>query len=220
MLTNQRRRSSAQLIGRYAQRMIIGVVAAADRATIREQLRSRLDACRRELRTRGFQISAVAMDRRTHQIDTSVEADGVPIGYPDRVDLAAGNRLTLSPDGSTLRWTGTITDVPSGIRFGRGAAPVSQTTQRLTFKIMVDGVLLPEEAVRLGNGEAAPSMPFTYSYPEEKPRLLADSPPLLHGTDAPVVVAIWQAGGDSAEEAAAVISPEDRERLRALGYVE
>ena len=197
------------------------LVAAADRATIREQLRSRLDAYRGELRNRGLQIRAVATDGRTHQIDTSIEADGVPIAYPDRIDLAADNRLTLSEDGGTLRWTGTITDVPSGIRFGRGAASVYQSTQRLTFKILVDGALLPQDAVRLGNGEAAPSMPFTYSYPEEEPKLLVDSPPSLHGTDTPVVVAIWQAAGGSAEEAAvAVIGPEDRERLRALGYVE
>jgi len=40
-------------------------------------------------------------------------------------------------------------------------------------------------------------MPFTYSYPEEKLKLLADSPPSLHGPDTAVVVAIWQAGGGS-----------------------
>jgi len=83
---------------------------------------------------------------------------------------------TASPSTRTVApraGAGAITDAPPGIRFGRGAASIYQTTQRLAFKVLVDGVSLPEEAVRLGDGEATPSMSFTYSYPRGRAKVLS-----------------------------------------------
>jgi arylsulfatase A-like enzyme len=186
-------------------------------ATVLAGLRDRLAGFRHELRTRGFQIRA-AGDGAPHTIDVTVQGHDAPLVDPDRIDLAASDRVTLEDNGRTLRWQGTVGSAPKGIRFARGYAQ-DPTHDRLTFHVMIDGTDPSPRAIRLGGGSDGPAARF--ELPANGPELVAEAAPPLARANAPVAVTIWRSP-DTTHVApmGGVPTPEERRRLRALGYVE
>jgi arylsulfatase A-like enzyme len=201
---------------------------------VRQALRADLADLRAPLRTLGYQVRAASADGQQHAIEVLVasEAGGRVADNPDRVDLAAGDRIESNETERTLRWTGTVGDAPAGFRFDQGMLQDDGGDPGLRFDIRVDGRPIAPGAVRLGaDGTAAPSMPFTYrrvakdvySAPAEQPALLAAAAPrLVPIAGQPVTVWIWRFPGSAAggTAASAPVDAETTRRLRALGYAD
>ena len=185
-----------------------------DVAAVLDDLRARLAGFRHDLRNLGFQIRALG-DGAPHTIDVTVRGRDAPLVDPDRVDLAATDRVTVDADGKTLRWQGTLGAEPAGIRFARGYAK-DPANDRLNFRVLVDGVEVPASAIRLGGG-SAPGAHFEVA--ANGAELVADAAPALARGKAPVTVAIWRSPETSAPVGRAP-TEDERRRLRALGYVE
>jgi arylsulfatase A-like enzyme len=195
------------------------LAARPESRPVLEALRRRLAGYRAPLRDRDYQVRARSTDARPHAIELVVETPGgIPLSDPDRVDLPPGDRLVLSPDARTLTWTGTTGAEPAGIRFEHGGLATLAPDDRLRFRVLVDGQPAPPAAIRLGAaGTHPPAAEFDHA--AGKPDLAAATPPSLEGGDTPVVIAVWHAGAPEGPSRAPV-SPEDRARLRALGYVQ
>jgi hypothetical protein len=184
-------------------------------AAVQGDLRVRLAGYRRDLQSIGFQIRALG-DGAPHTIDVTVRGRDAPLVDPDRVDLAASDRVTIAVDGRTLRWEGTLGSEPAGIRFARGYAK-DPGTDRLNFRVLVDGVELPARDIRLGAGGAAPGAHFEVA--ANGAELIADAVPTLTRGQGPVTVAIWRSP-ETVAPAGRAPTDDERRRLRALGYVE
>jgi arylsulfatase len=191
------------------------VAGSPDVAPVLADLRARLARFRRDLRSTGFQIRALG-DGAPHTIDVTVRGRDAPLVDPDRVDLADNDRLTVDAHGRTLRWQGTLADGAAGIRFARGYAK-DPATDRLNFRVVVDGKDLPAGDIRLGAGGAAPGSHFEVAANDAQ-LMAADVPALARGKG-PVTVAIWRSPEGGAPVGRAP-TEEERRRLRALGYVE
>lgn len=208
-------------------------------------MRKRLDRFADSLSANTVQVRARSMDGEAHRIDLQL-TNGVPISDPRRVGLRPGDRLELDADLVSIRWTGRVGAEARGFRFTL-RAPFSASAKRapeivseelgvvlplntpwrvgdVTFEIFVDGDRLPDSAIRLGPGITAQ---LSAAQPTNEPLAILAA----LNTDAsqagesaakfPIVVSIWRAGDQTTtnfipEE----FSDGDRERLRALGYIE
>jgi len=208
---------------------LIGDPAAAPTLT---PLRALMDVFRRELDDSGLHVRAAARDGTPHRVEVSLTVSpGQVLDNPDRIDLASGDRLALSPDARTLTWNGTVGSNPAGFRLDAGQSGGVAPDLALDVRLQADGADVSASTVYLaGNGTHPPTAPFTYKRvpptlvgkASETPSLLAEAPPELRARgEEPVSFFLWRypdTGG--APAAPSVVDEEVRRRLRALGYTQ
>ena len=191
-------------------------VALADARPLVE----RLDASRRILRERGYQVQMVGP--KTGEVDVHIRLEGHPkSGTFLTLDRRSGEprpRITVSPDGMDLDVTAKVGAAGSGFRFDRLPNPRSFMRKDLVrVAVEVGGEPVSREVIARG-AEGRP--PRTNLIDLRNRSLETTREPSCPPPDEGVRVCLWRFPGEKFLAIPEIKDPEVREKLRALGYLQ
>jgi Sulfatase len=199
----------------------------------RDELRAALGAFRAPRAVAGFQLRAAAGPGPAIALEVDIKSGpALVLANPDRIDPRSGGTLAMRDDQRALSWKTSIgPGATQGIRFDRESMFSMEADADLTVDVRVDGRRLDPAQLRVGPAATpSPTMPFVFHLgasqlfgprPEEPPLVAATPPSITTPPGAGVQLWLWRGEtSGSGGVARPAVDPAQRERLKALGYVD